>query len=298
MIPVFPEFAPIALAHKPELDAVLARTPPLASEYTFTNLFAWGAVTEYALARFGEGLLIRKGAGHYASFLQPLVPGDGAAAVRACLDYATGGGPVHLERVGEDFVARTHWDGLDVALQEDRDHFDYLYRVPELIELRGPRYHDKKNLLNQFTGRYAHRYLPMTPEIVARCLAFQHTWCEERACEENDGLAREHCAIHRMLTHFTALELHGGVIEVDGAVVALTLGEPLNPETYVIHIEKALSGMSGLYQVINQAFLADAAAGVPYVNREQDLGLPGLRRAKQSYNPVRLIKKFTVTRRR
>jgi len=289
MIPSFPEFAPIALEHKPEVDAVLARLQPLASEYTFTNLYAWAEAHHSALARFGDGLLVCQEQAGQIVFLQPLLT-EGDAAVTACLVAAR-----RLERVGEDFLAAVACGGLSLDIREDRDHFDYVYRVAELIDLRGPKYHDKKNLLQQFRKQYPHyRYHLMTPEIIERCLAFQHAWCEDRHCEEHDGLLREHCAIRRMLSQFTALRLQGGAIEIDGRIVALTLGEPLNAETFVIHIEKAWGNITGLYQAIHWEFLRHAAPDFPYVNREQDLGIPGLRRAKTSYNPVRMIKKYLI----
>jgi len=287
MIPTFPEFAPIVLEHKGDMDAVLARLQPLASEYTFTNLFAWAGTSHYQLARFEDGLLIRKEIDGQVSTLQPLMPGDAHAAVEACLTIGS------IGRVGEDFLARLDPEIQSVA-REDQDDFDYVYSVPELIALQGPKYHDKKNLLHQLDKAHDWHYRPMTPEIVKRCLEFQHEWCEERDCEENEGLYREHCATHRMLRHFNALGIRGGIIEIDGTIVAISLGEPLNQDTYVIHVEKAKGGMPGLYQAINREFLRDAAAGFPFVNREQDLGIPGLRKAKTSYNPVRMVKKYTI----
>jgi len=289
IIPTFPEFAPIELEHKQEVDEVLARLQPLASEYTFTNLFAWGEVSGYNLARFEDGLLIRKGGQDSISFLQPLAPDGSGAAIATCLASAG-----RIERVGEDFLARLDLEKLLVSPQEVRDDFDYVYSVPELMELRGDKYHDKKNLLNQLDKYYAWSYHPMTPEIVERCLRFQHEWCEERDCEEHESLSRENCATYRMLSNFTALNLRGGIIEIDGRIAAITLGEPLNSDTYVIHVEKAMSGITGLYQAINREFLHDAAQSFSYVNREQDLGVPGLRKAKLSYNPVRMVKKYTI----
>jgi hypothetical protein len=288
MIPTFPEFAPIELEHKREVDETLARLQPQASEYTFTNLFAWGEVSGYRLACFADGLLIRKEHGGQLCYLQPLAARDEAGAMAACLASAG-----RIERVGEDFLSRVDPQRLP-ATREDRDNFDYVYSVPELIELRGEKYHDKKNLLNQLDKRHSWQYHPMTPEIVERCLRFQHDWCEERDCEEHESLAREHCATYRMLRNFTALQLRGGMIEIDGRIVAITLGEPLNADTYVIHVEKAIGGITGLYQAINREFLRDAATSFPYVNREQDLGVPGLRKAKLSYNPVRMVKKYTI----
>lgn len=295
MIPLFPDFVPIALEHKAEVDTLLARLQPQASEYTFTNLFAWAATIDYRLARYGDGLLIRKGEGEHCGFLQPLVPGDGGTAVSACLDFlAQAGAEPRIVRVGEDFLARTTL--RDATAREDRDNFDYVYSVPELTELRGDQYHDKKNLLNQFLSHNTYRYITLSQEMADRSVRFQHDWCAERECEKHESLSREDCATHRMLCHFGALHLLGGAIEIDGQIVALTLGEALNADTFVIHIEKAKAGITGLYQAINREFLAHAATAYPFVNREQDLGVPGLRKAKLSYNPVRMEQKYLVER--
>lgn len=292
MIPTFPEFYPLTLDCRPEVHAYLAQHPPLASEYTFTNLYAWAEVQSYALTRFENGFLIRKGDDAHMSFLQPLVPEQRAEAVQACFDYLAAHGAVPvIARVGEDFLT----PDLPATVAADRDNDDYLYAVEELIDLPGDKFHDKKNLLNQFRKKYEYRYLPLTPEIIDRGLSFQHTWCAERECEKDEGLAHEHCATFRMLRHFRELELLGGAFEVDGQLVSLTLAEPLNPETMVIHVEKGKAGMTGIYQAINQEFLSHAAREYRYVNREQDLGIPGLRKAKMSYNPVRLVEKFILT---
>jgi hypothetical protein len=293
-IPAFPEFSPLALEHRVALEAYLDAHPPQCSEYTFTNLFAWRGATQCAVARYGDGYLLRKTGDHGLAFFEPLVPGDGTAALRDAAAYLRGHGAApRLERVGEAFLART--DTTDFTVTEDRDNFDYVYRVDELVALAGEKFHDKKNLLNQFTKRYTYTYRDLTPELAGLGLIFGHQWCEERECAKHPGLVQEQCAVFQMLTHLDALRTTGGVIEVDGKMVALTLGEALNPDTLVIHIEKARNGFPGLYQAINWEYLRHAGADFVYVNREQDLGIPGLRKAKTSYNPVHLVKKFVVT---
>ncbi len=295
-IPFFPDFKPIELDDKAVLDDYLRRYPPLASEYTFTNLFAWKNAYHYALARYGEGLFIRKRDGAEASLLQPLVPGDALEAVRAGVNYLRERTPQpRLERLGEDFIARLPAEHADFLVSEDRDNFDYLYRVDELIELAGPQFHDKKNLLNQFERRYQYTYTPLTQELANECVKFQHAWCVEKNCERIAGLNQENCAARVMLRDFDRLGLLGGVLLLDDQLAAYTLGEPLNPETLVIHVEKGRTGVTGIYQAINREFLRHTAQHFTLVNREQDLGFEGLRKAKLSYNPVRLVKKYIIT---
>ena len=294
-IPFFPDFKPIELEDKGVLEDYLRRHPPLASEYTFTNLFAWKDAYRYALARYGEGLLIRKRTGTEMSLLQPLVPGDALEAVRAGLAYLCANTPQpRLERLGEDFIACLPAEHADFTVAEERDNFDYLYSVQEMIELAGQKFHDKKNLLNQFEKRYHYTYTPLTQELADECLKFQHEWCVEKRCESIEGLDQENCAARLMLRYFDRLGLLGGAMLLDGQLAAYTLGELLNPETLVIHVEKGRSGVTGIYQAINREFLRHIAQHFSFVNREQDLGLEGLRKAKLSYHPVQLIKKYII----
>ncbi len=295
MIPNFPEFKSIEFDDRAIVDEYLRQHPPLASEYTFTNLFAWKDAYHFALARYAGGLLIRKGSGRGISLLQPLVPDDAAGAVHACLAYLQGQtSRPRLERLGEDFIARLPAGNADFIMEEDRDNFDYLYSVEELIDFPGQKFHDKKNLLTQFQRKYHYSYAPLTQELAEVCLEFQHEWCVEKRCEVIEGLSHENCAAQLMLQYFDRLGLLGGVLFIDDRLAAYTLAEPLNPDTVVIHVEKGQLGVTGIYQAINWEFLRHDARQFHYVNREQDLGIDGLRKAKLSYNPVRLIKKYTI----
>ena len=297
MIPIFPEFKPIEIADRETLEDYFHEHPPLVSEFTFTNLFGWQKAHNYQVSKYKDGFLILKESKGNLSFLQPLTTGNPVKAVRDCFKYLEGKteNPV-VERAGEDFVASGAWEGSGFAVSEDRDNFDYLYDARELTELAGEKFHDKKNLLNQFLKKYQYRYQNLTPELIPECLKFKKEWCEERDCEKTDGLKQENCAVLQMLKNFHALSNRGGIIRIDEKIAALTLGEPLNKDTLVIHAEKAKGGIIGLYQAINWEFLKNQAPGFPFVNREQDLGVEGLRRAKMSYNPAKLIKKYKITR--
>ena len=294
MIASFPNFTPLSLEHQPVLVDWFRLHPPSASEYTFSNLFGWRNAAGYELASFADGWLIRKSQQGGFAFLQPLVSSAPGEAVLACFDNlrAHGHAP-RIERVEAAFAARL---GSDPAwrISEDRDQFDYLYAGDDLRDLPGERFHDKKNLVAQFHRKYRARFLPMSAEIARACIEFAHEWCEDRRCRQFPGLREENCAVIQMLTHFSALGLLGGVLEIDGKLVACTLAEMLNPQTLVIHAEKAKVGLTGVYQVINQTFLQQCAPEVRYINREQDLGVEGLRKAKLSYNPVELVKKYRV----
>ena len=117
-------------------------------------------------------------------------------------------------------------------------------------------------------------------------------WCKIRRCEDDMNLLSESEAVRESLVHFPVLKIDGGVILIDGKVEAFTLGELLNDQTAVVHIEKANPENPGLYAMINQQFCENRWRDLLYINREQDLGEPGLRKAKLSYYPDHFVESF------
>jgi len=293
-IPIFPEFKIIDLTMRDEVNYFQSRYPLEASEYTFTNIFAFTAAYDFRISILGGSLIILKNHAP-ASFFCPI--GD-APDIDMLFDYLkTRGDKPCIERVPESFVKKYIEGNGKYSAIEEREHFDYIHDVKELIKLSGRRFHDKKNKVNKFRKEYEYEYIPMTAELVGECIEFEDYWCAERDCEKDQGLSREKCAILIMLKNFDALGLVGGVIRLDNKIAALTLAEAYLPDTLVIHVEKANPDIPGLYQIINQEFLMHESGGYTFVNREQDLGIQGMRNAKMSYNPVKFIKKYRVAER-
>lgn len=175
--------------------------------------------------------------------------------------------------------------------EEDRDYFDYLYLRKDLAELKGKDYQTKRNHVNKFKKRYDFRFLPLTAEMVPDCLQLYREWCGERLCEEDEGLEQERQALTYGLERFEELGITGGSLWVEGKMIAFTFGAPVNYDTFCIHAEKALGSFEGAYNTINQEFAQYLPERFVYLNREEDLGLPGLRKAKMSYRPVRMLEK-------
>ena len=183
-----------------------------------------------------------------------------------------------------------------MAVEERREHFDYVYLTRDLIELPGNKNRNKRNHINQFFRAYeSYTYEELNERHIEAALSLQEKWCLLRRCEEDLNLLGEWDAIREILNNYQALEVAGAVIIVGGEVKAFTLGEPLSGDMTLIHIEKADPGIPGLYQLINQQFCARRWNAVKFINREQDLGIPGLREAKLSYNPDHFIKKYSIT---
>jgi hypothetical protein len=162
--------------------------------------------------------------------------------------------------------------------------------------LKGNRYHKKKNLVNQFKKKYDFTYLPFGPDMVSQAIYMQEDWCTWRDCESYDTLAAENKAIGKVLDNWQMLSgITGGALLVGQDLAAYTVAEVLPDNTTVIHFEKGCPGFKGVYQAINQIFLAqDESPGSNIVNREQDIGDEGLRKSKLSYHPMDFIRKYEV----
>jgi hypothetical protein len=198
-----------------------------------------------------------------------------------------------IHRVPEQ-LAKSYADLLSFEVIPDPANNDYVYLAESLIHLRGRKYHRKRNHLKQFRKKYSYRYQALASDLTEACLDLEEQWCRLRSCAENPALLNEERAIREALLHFDKLDCLGGVILVDDKVVAFSLGEQLNPDTAVIHLEKANPEFTGSYAVINQEFCQDACSDYTYINREQDLGEAGLRQAKLSYYPDHMSNKVVL----
>lgn len=175
-----------------------------------------------------------------------------------------------------------------------RDYSDYIYSVRELTELRGSRFHGKRNHIKRFKET-EWSYSRMTPEDFDSCIAFASEGYAGSGKYDDRSAALEQLAIHTFFENYEAFGLCGGVLRQSGRLVGFTLGERLNSDTFVVHVEKALPQVQGAYPTLCNEFLKAEAQGLEYVNREEDLGIEGLRRSKLSYHPEFLLDKYTLT---
>jgi hypothetical protein len=295
-VPVFPSSRPLVIEDKGMFDDVFRRFPPTTSELTFTNLFAWRHAYGFGVSVLDDYLLVvsTRDSSERRIF-DPLGPlARKFYLIEKCFALA-GDRPCRFVRLPES-TAALFIDRKDFSVKEDRDQFDYVYRSGDLIDLRGRDYDAKRNFIKRFRAEHVFRYEALGPARAGACLFFEEEWCLAKDCVHSEGLTREREALEEMLNHYAALGIQGGLIEVAGKIEAVTLGERLNPDTFVVHMEKANGALIGIYQTINQAFCASSAAGFAYINREQDLGVLGLRQAKESYHPYFMVKKYAVTK--
>lgn len=181
------------------------------------------------------------------------------------------------------------------SFEPDRDNFEYIYKTEDLINLAGKKFRQKKNHLNQFRMQNTnYEYVPITEDIMPLCRETAAAWLENHEDKE-DGADDELVAINTLFDHWDELGLVGGAIKMYGRVEAFSIGELLNEQMALIHIEKANPNVRGLYQAINNEFIRHCFGDTIFINREEDMGIPGLRQAKESYNPDHFAEKYAAT---
>lgn len=295
-LPRFPSFKPLELADRGAVRPLLWDYQPETSELTFTNLFIWRAHYALSWSVAGDWLILISDTENGAWALPPIGPGPRSEISRRVLTWLReekGAADPRIDRADKR-LAQEVSSLPGFALTPDGSQSDYVYRAEDLIHLAGRKYHDKRNHINSFRRSYRFAYEPLRDAHLTDCFQLAESWCRLKRCQEDMNLMGEWEAVREALRHFPDLDLRGKVILINGRVEAFTLGELLNRETAVIHIEKANPEIRGLYPTINQQFCEHAWAQVPFINREQDLGEPGLRAAKESYNPHHMVEKFTI----
>ncbi len=286
--PLFPELKPVGLEDGPLIRDFFSRFPSEACEMTFANIYIWRECErpKYAVHN-GNLCVLCAPQGEPPYFLQPVGETDPAGTVEACLELNP-----RLSRVPEAFALRY---GSSHKREPDPDNFDYVYASEDLVELKGKKYDGKRNQIRKFERTNAWRYRKIGPDSIDTCRALLEEWFNGKVLLDAN-IGAEKTAILAALNELPELHLTGGAIEVGGKVQAFSIGEPLTRDTAVIHIEIANPAFPGLAQLINREFVRNEWSGFAFINREQDVGHPGLRRAKESYQPHHTVKKFTITR--
>jgi hypothetical protein len=260
-------------------------------DLTFTNLFIWriGKNLKYKII---DNILYIKGTEDKIEFYYIPLPkhGDFRKIKKEISEILKSG-----------LVLRAVPEGVKILLenyflfQEERDRFDYLYSVEKLIELKGRKFHNKKNQVNRFEKIYNFSYEKIDSKNLKEVMAFEEKWCQDRECSIYKGLDKESLGIREIFQNYEALQLKGGLLRVNGEIAAFSIGEEITPNTGLIHIEKGDIKYQGVYQEMNRIFLKKEFSHLEYVNREEDLGIDGIKKAKESYNPAMLLKKYIIT---
>ncbi|MBY9006862.1 MAG: DUF2156 domain-containing protein [Candidatus Lokiarchaeota archaeon] len=276
---------------------------PEISEFTFTNLFAWQEFYEFLFLEYNNHLLIFSknflqekkspisNLDDVLYFLPPI--GENPAKMIFFLFRAIKSLEIHKipNKLSNKIKEMKEFNELNLELKDDRDHWDYVYNKNNLLNLSGNKYRSKRNHLTAFLKIYDYEFHLINNEWLEKCKELQNKWCITNECQKHKDLKEEQKAISRMIDNYSQLNFRGGILLVDNIPVGYTFGEILNKDTGVIHIEKAHTNYRGSYQAINKLFIENCCQEVKYINREQDLGVDGLRAAKLSYHPDHMINK-------
>lgn len=277
------------------IQPILSGAGYMGSESAFGTLFIWRDTYHSKVCRYNGSILLCSGE-HDHTYNFPLGKDNLTDALSAMITDSR-----------EKNMKFKMWGMTqkEIALMEqampntfeyrfDRNGSDYIYSTKDLIDLAGRKFHGKRNHLAKFNRTYTYAYEDITPQNLSDCVQIAHEWCVTNGCNKENGLDKEGCALRKAFANYERLGFIGGLIKIDGKPVAFTIGEEINPRVFLLHFEKALNGYDGLYAAINHEFAVRHLAGYQYVNREEDMGIEGLRKAKLSYNPAILLQKYSA----
>ncbi|MDR1018614.1 MAG: phosphatidylglycerol lysyltransferase domain-containing protein [Lachnospiraceae bacterium] len=293
------EFLRPELEHKDIIEPYFKEYPSRSCERTFTNIYLWSRFYPVTWAKINGAIVFKSQDENHTSFAFPV--GDNQAK-RDALQwieeyYKERNLPFELYHITNGMFNWLEEEYPDkYQIEYDRDLADYVYDREKLATLAGKKLHSKRNHINNFIRTYDNwTYEKLSLENRDACFDMALEWRRENDVEVDPEKVAETAVTLNSLRLFEELGLIGGVLKIDGEVVAFTVGEPLSSDTFVVHIEKARADIQGAYPMINQQFVSNEMEGYTYVNREEDTGAEGLRKAKLSYKPVFLEEKGIVT---
>lgn len=292
------EFRKPVIGDKPMITGYIKQKKTRSCEDTFGNIFLWSRFYNVQIAEV-DGMLVAASFGESLSFHYPYGSGNVKGCLETLMEYA--------KEQGQEFrmhnVTPEEFAELDLlfpgqfSIEYDRDIADYVYESEKLRDLSGKKYHGKKNHINKFKKLYPNwSYEALNRENAEEAFQILLEWKNRNSCHEHEEKNAESCVAGNYLRLCEELEVCGGILKVDGQPVAFTVGEQVCDDTMVVHIEKALTEFEGAYTMINQQFVEHECGQVTYVNREEDTGDEGLRKAKLSYRPVFMVEKGMVMR--
>ncbi len=289
------DYKVIELSDRQWITELLKKSDFRGCEYNFANNFAWHRLYNTTICRYKEFYISRSlkyglrytfpaGIGDYKDLFLTLKK-----------DSEELGSPLIVSSVTDENLSifEELFKG-QYTVSCDESSSDYIYDAEKLRTLSGKKYHKKRNHLSNFY-RNNWEYSELTEKDFDECIEFAVKSYNLNNAYDDESSVAEQFAINAFMNYYNELELKGGVIRVDNKVEAFTIGDPINSDTFDIHIEKANVAIQGTYAAINNEFAKSATNGYTYINREEDLGLEGLRKSKRSYYPVIMLRKNIVT---
>jgi hypothetical protein len=303
------EFKEITLQDKEWIRQLLGYSDSQATDFNFTVMYIWRDIMRSKVCRIGDWLVVRsfpKGA-PAPMYLFPQGRGtqeELKQVLESCMEDARqNGNPFLMASVlnGQKEILESLFPDR-FSFESDRDYFDYIYSAEDLTFLKGKKYQSKRNFVSRFKKQEGWSYEPLGKNNLKECAVMSISWCAKYGCGKDPSMASESCSVKNALQNFEELGLIGGLLRLDGKVVAFTIAEKTNSDTLLVHVEKAYGDIIGAYPTIANEFLrnsiiVDQQTGelsVKYINREDDAGDLGLREAKMQYHPLFLLEKYSV----
>lgn len=286
------DFKPVEIGDREKVVKLLENFDCPTLEYNFTTMFIWQKIYGIEICEHNGFLHERTGDN---VFLFPAGNGDIKKETDFIIDISSKTGkplkffslsPSHKEFLETNYPGRFNFE-------EIRDSEDYIYTSESLRNLAGKKLSSKRNHINRFIENNPQwRYEAFNDINIEEAMNMHDKWCEGVNCNESQSLQEETCAVKRAFKYYNELGLLGGILRIDSGVCAFSMGDRLNDSTFLIHIEKAFADIQGAYPMINKQFVINNCDGYEFINREDDTGDEGLRKAKLSYRPFKLMTKY------
>jgi hypothetical protein len=281
------------------MTACLSKIKTRMCESAYSTYFLWDEKYRFEID-FSDGFLfVRYTEDGERGYLIPAGEGDFVAALDKLIAYCEANRePLRLGYVPESFMQMIQ-DNYpnEFEFTEDRDSSEYLYLSEKMISLSGKKLHGKRNFVNRFKksfdGRWSFEHI--TPDNIKEVMAYDRHWYRDNRSSEGD-LEAERVVIHKLLDNMDYLGSVGGALRLDGKIIGFSLGTEICDDTFDVQIEKAEWEIPGAYQMLTNQFAKEFCSKYTYINREEDMGLEGLRKSKLSYYPYKILMKYTGVR--
>ena len=286
------------------------------SDLSLANIFMWNHYYNFQISKLDDFLIILSENSHQLNFYYPpLGPGNVKQAIIKILNksnelsYFQNQKPVFRRvyqgivdqfLISDNYYEQKNDDGEisyifpHFKIEPEIEHYDYVYLTEDLVNISGRKYAKKRNHIKNFEKLYTYNYKKMVCDDVEQIARIYEQWFSNKDGENSTGLIGEKQAIDFVFANYKKFDLVCGGIAIDDKIEAFCIAERINPKIIVVKIEKANPNIPYLYSVLNNQFAKNQAENCIYINREQDLGLPGLRQSKRSYNPHHMEKKYKI----
>lgn len=282
-------FRQLLTCDKQFIDSILRSSDKRFCEYTFGNMFCWGSRHDMLIACTENGFVT--GTPEKSRFNFPA--GTDSLEIVKCLLQNFENLTLTCLSESEANLLKAEYDCFEITEQKDR--FDYIYQTEKLQTLSGKKLAAKRNHINAFLAQSSFETKPITEGSIPLLFEFNKKWCMG-LCDSGGSLHAEMCAVQTGLENFSALGFYGLILYRGDEICGYSYGEPINSDTFCVHVEKADAEVRGAYQLINREFAKAFGDGFEYFNREDDAGDEGLRKAKLSYYPTDIGRKFKAER--